>query len=323
MNNTWNNDKPEISGFKEQIWLWYFRILTGITGLFTQMILPSPVSANPIPYRVIAESQKSFGAFLEIRNNSSIPKIQSTGIGGNYQNIGLWMGHSHRSSENGESVKHNGYLLTGLRFDTFGVFTRIDGNLKENSSLFFSLNIDPAKVVYGAYEKKPETNRSYLGISTGTSVRIFIELGKEDSEAFGRGGITFTFDPFSIGVDLSNYEENNANLGAVLSYGQVRSSTGLLAESSVRDEEKKPRFPKNAVHSKSFVVDHPFYKNKPTFPISLGELLQRKIPISEAIQIERVSKNSKDYDKFFKKASPELQKNLNSLQYEKRKTWEN
>jgi len=74
--------------------------------------------------------------------------------------------------------------------------------------------------------------------------------------------------------------------------------------------------------AKGFVIDFPLRKERIVYQLSLDELLNKKIDLRNAIQIEKASKNKEDLENLLKSLPTEIAKKVKSLEIEKKKSFE-
>jgi hypothetical protein len=181
-------------------------------------------------------------------------------------------------------------VYLGLQTGFIGIHTRVDGEKQTNWILH--VEIHPNKTLYLFSHPEGEKGRKGIGFLTGKTIRLGLEIGK-------REGSPVPLYDGSVSISIPT----NFSTGSIQTTGEVPSPTqssvalgihsqpikkdSLWEEESPYEEEAPEREPIRFLPGKGFPIDYPLHKEKPQLPLTLDELLRKKIPLSESLIIQR------------------------------------
>lgn len=277
--------------------------------------------SQEIPFRVFPNLKGKFSGYLESRLSGEKPLLTNSGVSTSYKNFILLGMVGRRITDEVTPDLYN-RLYGGYQNSLFSFLSRFDGLNSNNYSLFFSLNIHSQKCIYFVHENKNNLKGTFFGIQSGNLLRVTVELGFYGNEPEGRLSLSFQFGELGIGADLQSRSSDISNTGIILSYSEEsRKEIGLWKEEDTKETISFRNLPQPILNTKNTKIDNPFSRRKITFPLTIGELLLKKIPLSQALQIERASKSREKYEKLISTLSVSTKKSLTSLQIEKLKNW--
>ena len=233
-----------------------------------------------------------------------------------------------KNNEFGEksNEKFSKYLFGGFSLESFSLLFDFSHFQAKYPSCYLSFQIHPEKKIYVFQSYESGFLHRGFGIVTGDSLRIGFELEKVFREAreenFGSISLGISLDSFLTG---GNFREEAGNSSSGLSFAIFQKENFkeyYLQSENVYENENIVKKPKQALSAKGFVIDFPLRKERIVYQLSLDELLNKKIDLRNAIQIEKASKNKEDLENLLKSLPTEIAKKVKSLEIEKKKSFE-
>lgn len=211
-------------------------------------------------------------------------------------------------------------VYLGIQTGFVGIHTRVDGD--RQADWILHLEIHPNKTLYLFSHPEGGTGRKGIGFLTGKNIRLGLEIGKREGTPIPLydGSVSISI-PTNFGTgslqttgEVPNPTQSSVALG-IHSLPQKKDS--LWEEESPYEEESPERQPKRFLPGKGFPIDHPLYKEKPQLPLTLDELLRKKIPLAESLIIQREIQKKDSLETLKKKLPKSTTNKLEQLLREK------
>ncbi len=218
------------------------------------------------------------------------------------------------------------YLFGGFSFQSFSFLFDFSHFHAKYPSCYLNIQVHPEKKVYVFQTYEGAALHRGLGILTGESLRIGFELEKiykeEKEENSGSISLRISLDSILAGGSLKEEDGNSETASTLAIFQKENRNEYYTLSENVYELEKEVKKPKQPLIAKNFAVDFPFRKEKIVYQLTLDELLNKRIDLRNAIQIEKASKNKEDLERLLKTLPTDIAKKVKSLEIEKYKSFE-
>lgn len=253
-------------------------------------------------------------------------KHYGIGFGKNFQNerFGFGIGgvYNQKFYNLNSSKKENTFFYSHLDSLFFRIF--ISKGTLENK-IGFSLQIHPEKQILFFRNFFPNAYSDNLALISGRNVQLKLLLtryyGTESYNyeiSFGFSGFFGNWDTTVVGK--SKDSSTGFDLLVSFSFFREKQKSYILYEQNVYGENFPE--PKKKIKPKKLHFPKIFSKKNYVYPLSVEELLNKKIPLREAILIHEASKDYNRYYQILKSLPKDTQVKCHLLQKQKREEYE-
>ncbi len=245
--------------------------------------------------------------------------------------LGILEKSSHSSPlkiEIGEisNEKLSKYLFGGFSFHYLSLIFDFSHFQPKYPSCYLNFQVHPEKKVYVFQSYEGGSLHRGIGIISGEPLRVGLELEKvyrESKEEYsGSISLGISLDSVLVGGTFKEEEGVSSSGVSLAIFNKENSREYYIQNDNVYEIEKEVKKPKQPLFTKNFAVDFPLRKERIVYQLTLDELLNKKIDLRNAIQIERASKNKEDLELLLKTLPTDIAKKVKSLEIEKKKSFE-
>jgi hypothetical protein len=221
--------------------------------------------------------------------------------------------------DSGKEKKRSGALFTGFRYKYLG-FWMISGPWEQKLGLF--LFVHPTKKIFfqRTDNQFSQFRKDSLGLLSGDSItlslgfsKIYWNHGTEWEVQAGIGAIRQNWQAHFQTGTKENIESPHT-LGG-LSIHSTNYEIGILTETPTYT--KPIRKPKRPIYRKKLRFPHLFKQKSKVYPMSVAELLEKGVPVREAILLQKASTDSKEYFKIIKTLPKDTRAKCMAIQKQK------
>lgn len=218
------------------------------------------------------------------------------------------------------STSKTDFLSLGFSYRSLSFYLGENINTKTRGG-YLGLQLYKEKFIFLNFNQNPIHSSKEIGVGfqAGNDFIFGLNISKiytehADPEFSGSFRLGYQFDTISTGIiATSNHAEKEESAGTWFSVNLKREKTPLFENEldPIREEEEIP-------NPAPPVVTKQVRQEKKIRELSLQELLKLKVPLTDAIRINRASRNKTEYETLLKVLPKETVKKCNKLQFEKR-----
>lgn len=259
---------------------------------------------------------------------TELSKGYGVGAGKKFQssNLGFSLSGTYQKKFYDTSVSNPISNFTNLYFGLHYFYFYIFGGYGNNLAQFgFSFQVHPEKqiLIFRTYSSHSYSDN--LALFSGKEIQLKLILARHyEVKPYSEisFGVSFPLWNFHVnGFGKSNETSSDIPFGISIAYFQNKSTNYLFKETKV-NEENFPK-PKKPIKRKRLLFPKLFNKKTYIYPLSIDELLNKKIPLREALLIHEASKDPTRYNSLLKTLPKDTQAKCHSLQKLKREQNEN